>query len=90
MNEFKEHPLIPQVKSRDTALVGEDEICKVLSFVGGARDLLAPTNFQVANIDTGEIKFPHGEEVREIISIYDQEVQNRIESSGEGPPINFF
>ena len=68
-------PLFLKGKSRDTVLVGEDEICKVLSFVGGARDPLAPTLFQVANVDTGEIKFVHGEEVREIVSTYEQEVQ---------------
>ena len=88
MHEIEEDPLFLQVKSRDTVLVGEDEICKVLSFVGGARDPLAPTLFQVANVDTGEIKFVHGEEVREIVSTYEQEVQNRIESSTEGTITN--
>ena len=38
MHEIEEDPLFLRVKSRDTVLVGEDEICKVLSFVGGARD----------------------------------------------------
>ena len=47
MHEIEEDPIFLQVKSRDTVLVGEDEICKVLSFVGGARDPLAPTLFQV-------------------------------------------
>ena len=36
---------ISQVKFRDTGLVGEDEICKVLSFIRGAIDTLAPTLF---------------------------------------------
>ena len=40
MHEIEEDPLFLRVKSRDTVLVGEDEICKVLSFVGGARDPL--------------------------------------------------
>ena len=88
MHEIEEDPLFLQVKSRDTVLVGEDEICKVLSFVGGARDPLAPTLFQVANVDTGEIKFVHGEEVREIVSTYEQEVQKRLESPTEGPITN--
>ena len=88
MHEIEENPLFLQVKSRDTVLVGEDEICKVLSFVGGARDPLAPTLFQVANVDTGEIKFVHGEEVREIVSTYEQEVQKRLESPTEGPITN--
>jgi len=80
MHEKEENPLFLQVKSRDTVLVGEDEICKVLSFVGGARDPLAPTLFQVANVDTGEIKFVHGEEVREIVSTYEEQVKKRLES----------
>ena len=88
MHEIEEDPLFLQVKSRDTVLVGEDEICKVLSFVGGARDPLAPTLFQVANVDTGEIKFVHGEEVREIVSTYEQEVQKRLESPTEVPITN--
>ena len=88
MEGQENEPLFLRVKSRDTVLVSEDEICKVLSFVGGARDPLAPTLFQVANVDTGEIKFVHGEEVREIVSTYQQEVQKRIESPKEGPLSN--
>ena len=78
MHEKEENPLFLQVKSRDTVLVGEDEICKVLSFVGGARDPLAPTLFQVANVDTGEIKFVHGEDVREIVSTYEEQVKKSL------------
>ena len=88
-DEVEDEPLFLKVKSRDTVLVGEDEICKVLSFVGGARDPLAPTLFQVANVDTGEIKFVHGEEVKDIVSTYEQEVQKRLESPTEGPISNF-
>tara|TARA_Y100001968_G_C18960408_1_gene527417 strand:+ start:154 stop:378 length:225 start_codon:yes stop_codon:yes gene_type:complete len=66
----EKEPLFLKVKSRDTVLVGEDEICKVLSFIGGARDPLSPTLFQVANVDTGEIKFVHSEEVKEIVYSY--------------------
>ena len=36
-----------------------------------------------------EIKFVHGEEVREIVSTYEQEVQKRFESSTEGPLSTF-
>ena len=89
LEDQENEPLFLRVKSRDTVLVGEDEICKVLSFVGGARDPLAPTLFQVANVDTGEIKFVHGEEVRQIVSTYEQEVQKRLESSTEGPLSTF-
>ena len=55
-------------KPGDTVLVGKDEIAKVLSFVGGARDPDSPTLFQIANVDSGEIKFVHGEEVKQILS----------------------
>tara|TARA_Y100001968_G_scaffold223606_1_gene206264 strand:+ start:57 stop:401 length:345 start_codon:yes stop_codon:yes gene_type:complete len=85
----EDNPLFLQVKPRDTVLVGEDEICKVLSFVGGARDPLAPTIFQVANVDTGEIKFVHGEEVREIVCTYESEVQKRFGLTTEPPLSNF-
>ena len=64
MNE----PEFLKVKPGDTVLVGEDEIVKVLSFVGGARDPDAPTLFQVANVDSGRIKYVHGEEVKQILS----------------------
>ena len=64
MNE----PEFLKVKPGDTVLVGKDEIAKVLSFVGGARDPDSPTLFQVTNVDSGEIKFVHGEEVKQILS----------------------
>ena len=77
MHEIEEDPLFLKVKFRDTVLVGEDEICKVLSFVGGSRDPDAPSLFQVANVDTGEIKHVNAAEVKEIVSTYEQEVQKR-------------
>ena len=64
MNE----PVFLKVKSGDTVLVGIDEIAMVLTFIGGARDPDAPTLFQVANVDTGEIHWVHGEEVKGIVS----------------------
>ena len=64
MNE----PEFLKVRPGDIVLVGDDEIAKVLSFVGGARDPDAPTLFQVANVDSGEIKFVHGVEVKQILS----------------------
>ena len=75
-----EELLFLKVRSRDTVLVGEDEICKVLSFIGGSRDPDAPSLFQVANVDTGEIKTIHAAEVKEIVSTYEQEVKKRLES----------
>ena len=86
--ETSEEPLFLKVRSRDTILVGEDEICKVLSFVGGSRDPDAPSLFQVANVDTGEIKHVHAAEVKEIVSTYEQEVQKRLECPNEGPITN--
>ena len=56
------------IKLGDTFVVGKDEIAKVLSFVGGAIDPDSPTLFLVANVDSGEIKFVHGEEVKQILS----------------------
>ena len=73
-------PLFSSVRSGDTILVGENEICKVLSFTGGSRDPDAPSLFQVANVDTGEIKTIHAAEVKEIVSTYEQEAKKRLES----------
>ena len=64
MNE----PEFLKVKPGDTVFIREDEIAKVLSFVGGARDPDAPKLFQVANVDSGEIKFVHCEEVKQLLS----------------------
>ena len=44
-------PEFLSVKSRDTFVVREDEIAKVLSFVVGARDPAASKPFQVTNLD---------------------------------------
>ena len=66
--DYELEPELLKVKPGDSVLVGEDDICKVPSFVGGARDPLAPTLFQVVNVDSGEIKFVHGEEVKQFLS----------------------
>ncbi len=58
MNE----PEYLKVKLGDTLLFGEDEIAKVSSFFGGARDPDAHIVFQVASVASGEIKFVHCEE----------------------------
>ena len=80
MEGQENEPLFLKVKSRDRVLVSENEICKVLSFTGGSRDPDAPSQFQVANVDTGEIKHIHAAEVKEIVSTYEQEVKQRLES----------
>ena len=71
--DTSEETLFLKVRSRDTVLVGENEICKVLSFIGGSRDPDAPSLFQVANVDTGEIKHIHAAEVKEIVSTCQQQ-----------------
>ena len=80
MADQENDPQFLKVRSRDTVLVGENEICKVLSFTGGSRDPDAPSLFQVANVDTGEIKHIHAAEVKEIVSTYEQEVKQSLES----------
>ena len=62
-------------KPGDTVLVGKDEIAKVLSFVGGAKDSDTAILFQFANFDSGDIKFVHGEEVKQILT----KRENRLE-----------
>tara|TARA_Y100001968_G_scaffold304134_1_gene318881 strand:+ start:168 stop:374 length:207 start_codon:yes stop_codon:yes gene_type:complete len=57
-----------KAKAGDTVLIGKDEIAKVLTFVGGSRDPDAPSLFQAVNVDTGEIHWVHGEEVKQILS----------------------
>ena len=61
--DTSEEPLFLKVRSRDTVLVGENEICKVLSFTGGSRDPDASSLLQVANVDTVEIKHIHAAEI---------------------------
>tara|TARA_Y100001968_G_scaffold291651_1_gene296262 strand:+ start:2556 stop:2777 length:222 start_codon:yes stop_codon:yes gene_type:complete len=64
----RNEPEFLKVKLGYTVLVGEGEIAKVLSYVGGTREPEPPTLFQVTNLDSGEIKFVHGEEVKQILS----------------------
>ena len=67
-NEGLNEPEFLKVKAGDTVLIGKGEIAKVLTFIGGSRDPDAPSLFQAANIDTGEIHLVHGEEVQQILS----------------------
>ena len=48
--DTSDEPIFLKVKSRDTVLVGENEICKVLAFTAGSKDPEAPSLFQVANM----------------------------------------
>ena len=61
-------PIFLKVKAGDSVLIGDNEIAKVLNFVGGSRDPDAPTLFQAANVDTGEINWVHAEDVKAIVS----------------------
>ena len=63
-------PLFLKVKCGDAVLYEKDQIGKVLTFVGGSRDSDAPSLFQIANVDSGEIRWIHGEEVTDIVSAY--------------------
>ena len=65
-----DEPLFLKVRPGDAVLYEKDQIEKILTFIGGARDQDAPTLFQIANVDSGEIRWIHGEEVTEIISKY--------------------
>tara|TARA_Y100001968_G_scaffold328542_1_gene375928 strand:- start:3104 stop:3358 length:255 start_codon:yes stop_codon:yes gene_type:complete len=65
-----DNPLFLKVKSGDAVLYEEDQIGKVITLIGGSRDPSTPTLFQIANIDSGEIRWIHGEEVTDIVSEY--------------------
>ena len=62
--DTSDEPIFLKVKSRDTFLVGKNEICKVLAFTAGSKDPDASSLFQVMNVDTGEIKPVHAAEVK--------------------------
>ena len=68
--------LFIKVKSGDMVLVGENQIFKMLSFVGVSRDLDAPTLLQLANVHSGEIHEIHVKEVTEIVSEYRTTIKN--------------
>ena len=80
MEDQENEPLFLKAKSRDTVLFAKEEICKGLSFAGGSRDLDAPSLFQVANVDTGEIKYVYAGEFKEIVSTYEQEVKQKLKT----------
>ena len=59
-----------KVRLGDAVLYEKAQIGKILAFIGGSRDSDAPTLFQIANVDSGEIHWVHGEGVTEIVSQY--------------------
>ena len=48
-------PEFLKVKLGDTVLLGEDELAKVIAFIGRARDPGIQTLFQTADVDKGAI-----------------------------------
>ena len=50
-----DEPLFLKVRPGDAVLYEKDQIGKILSFIGGSRDPDAPTLFQIANVDSGNI-----------------------------------
>ena len=65
-NIKKEHEFLT-VKMGDIVLIGDSEIAKIFTFIGGSRDPEAPTPFQPLNVDTGELHWVHFEEVNGIV-----------------------
>ena len=63
-------PLFLKVKCGDAVVYEKDQIGKVLTFVGGSRNPDAPSLLQIANVDSGETRWIHGEEVIDIVSEY--------------------
>ena len=69
-NELMDEPLFLKVRPGDAVLYTMDQIGKDLTFVGDSRDPDAPSLFQIAKVDSGEIRCIHGEEVTEIVCEY--------------------
>ena len=67
---FMDEHLLLKVGLGDAVLYEKDQIGKILNFIGGSRDPYAPTLSQIANVDSGEIRWIFGEEVTEIVNEY--------------------
>ena len=63
-------PLFLKVRPGDALLYEADQTRGIFTFIGGSRDPDAPTLFQIASMDSGEIRWIHIEEVTEIFSKY--------------------
>ena len=63
-------PLFLKVKTGDAVLYEKDQIGKVLICMSGSRYPDAQTLFLIANVDSGETRWIHGEEVTNIVSEY--------------------
>ena len=62
--------LFLKIRPGDAVLYEKDQIGKVLSFGFSSHDPDAPSLFQIANVDSGEIRWVHGEKVLEIVCEY--------------------
>ena len=59
-----------KVRLGDAVLYEKAQKRKILAFFGGSRDSDPQTLFQIENVNSGEIRWAHGEEVTEIVSQY--------------------
>ena len=82
-NELMDEPLFLKVRPGDAVLYEKDQIGKVLTFVGGSRDPDAPSLFQIADVDSGEIRWIHGEEVTEIVAEYRTTIKSLLLSTSK-------
>ncbi len=62
--------LFSNVRIGDAVVYKKGQIGKILAFIDSSRDSEAPTLFQIANVDSGEIRWIHGEDVTEIVRHY--------------------
>ena len=69
-NELMEKPLFLKVRLSDAVLYEADQLGKIPTFIGGSRNPGAPSLFQIANLDSRQIRWIHYEEVAEIVSQY--------------------
>ena len=65
-----DEPLFLKVRTGDAVIYEADQIGKVLTFISSSGDPDSPTLFQIANVDSGEIRWIRGEEVNDIVSEY--------------------
>ena len=62
--------LFLNVRLGDAVIYEKNQIGKIIAFIDGSRDSEAPLLLQIANVDSGEIRWIHGEDVTEIVSHY--------------------
>ena len=75
-NVFVDDSFFIKIKAGDEVLYEKDQIEKILTSIGGSGHPDAPSLIQIANVDSGEIRWIHGEEVTEIVSQYRTTIKN--------------